>query len=185
MKKIKGSSLFPIRGRIAGIAVALVLVSMSAFGTAIAPGEDNTAGVVLVNSGGIFFSFFNTTGPDTGAYAGNTTVMQGSLVGSPNLTPNLTDWASFAGTTPGPIMFDLQTLAAGIGTNAACASNAVGSICTPTGSPITLIQIAANVVSLSLTGNGIAYTGTSATGSSSTTVTFTTQNNIPGTITES
>lgn len=166
-----------------GIATALVIVSASAFGTAISTGEDNTAGVVLVNSSGIFFSGFTTTGPDTGAYLGNTTVTQGSLVGAPTLTPNLTDWASFNGTTPGPIMFDLKTLNAGIGTNAACASNTVGNVCTPTGSAITLIQIATNVVSLSLSGNGIAYTGTSASGSTLTTVSFSTQNNVPGTIT--
>jgi hypothetical protein len=184
MNEIRGSSLFRIRGRVAGIAAALVLISTSAFGTAISAGEDNTAGVVLVNMSGIFFSSFTTTGPDTGAYAGNTTVTQGSLMGTPTLTPNLPAWATFTGTSPGPIMFDLQTLNAGIGTNAMCSSNTVGNVCTPTGSPITLSQIAPNVVSLSLAGNGIAYTGTSASGSTLTTVSFTTQNNLPGTITD-
>ncbi len=178
-------SLFRMRGRSAGIAVALVLASTSAFGTAIPAGEDNTAGVVSVNSNGIFFAQFVTTGPDIGAFKDNTTDTQGNLMGAvPNLAPNLIDWASFSGTDSGLIMFDLQTLSPGIGTPAGCLSDAVGSICTPAGSPITLIQISPNAVSVSLTGQGISYVGSSADGSTPTTVTFTTQNNDPGTITQ-
>jgi hypothetical protein len=109
--------------------------------------------------------------------------VQGNLVGSPSLTPNLVDWSEFSPVTGGPIKFDLQTLAAGFGTLAGCGSNAIGSLCTPTGSPITLAQVGLSSVSISLSGNGIAYTGTSGTGSSPTVVSFTSQNNVPGTIT--
>jgi hypothetical protein len=175
--------VLPTRGRVAAVAAALVLVSSSAFATAISSGQDRTAGQVTVNINGIFFSNFATTGPDTGAYAGNTTVTQGNLNGAVNLAPNISNWATFSGTASGTIIFDLKTLSLGIGSNADCGSNTVGNVCTPTGSPITLSQIATNTVSLSLSGNGIAYTGTSGSGSTPTIVSFTTQNNMPGTIT--
>jgi len=167
-------------GRFAVIAAAAVVISASAFGTGIGAGQDQTAGVVTVDLTGIHFSNFVTTGPDTGAYAGNTTVTQMSLIGAPNLNPNIAQWASF--TVPsGIIWFDLNTLNAGAGTNAGCASNAVGTLCTPTGSPVTLDQLTASTVILTLTGNGIAYMGTS-TGGTPTIVSFSSQNNIPGTI---
>ena len=179
MKKFNSS---PVGRRVAGVVGALVLISGSAFATAIGSGEANTSGTVVVNSMGIFFSNFTSPGPDTGSYTGTTTVTQGNLVGAPTLTPNLTNWASF--TTPsGTIMFDLKTLNAGFGTAAGCTSNAIGSTCTPSAtSGITLTQISANQVSISLSGSGIAYTGTSGSGSTSTVVSFTSQNNLPGTI---
>lgn len=174
----------PVTRRVAGFACALVLMSGSAFATAIAPGEANTGGTVLVNSTGIYFTNFTAPGPNTGSYAGTTAVTQGNLVGAPTLSPNLTNWATF--TTPsGTIIFDLQTLNAGYGTAAGCTSNAIGSTCTPSAnSGITLTQVSANQVSITLTGSGIAYTGTSGTGSTSTVVSFSSQNNLPGTITQ-
>jgi len=173
-----------------GVAVALVLLSGTAFATAIGTGQGNSAGTVLVNTSGIFFSNFATvpsptcTSPGcTGSYTGATGTVQGSLAGAPTLTPNIVDWAEFSGTAAGLIKIDLNTLNAGVGTLAGCSSNAVGSQCTPTGSPITIAQVGINSVSISLSGNGIAYTGTSGTGSSPTIISFTSQNNVPGTIT--
>ena len=164
---------------------SLILISASAFGTAIGSGQDQTVGAVTVSLTGVTFSNFATLGGafDTGAYAGNTTVTQGSLIGAPTLTPNLTSWATF--TVPaGTIIFDLQTIDPGVGTAAACLSNTVGNVCTPAAnSGFTLTQVAVNKVSISLNGNGIAYFGTSASGSSPTAVAFTSQNLIPGTIT--
>jgi hypothetical protein len=181
--------------RVAAVMGALALISASAFGTAIGTGQANTAGRVTVNSNGIFFSNFvpvtipcsttdcpGPTIPSNGPYTGTTSVLQGNLVGTPTLTPNLTDWAEFVGASAGLIKFDLQTLNPGTGTLAGCGSNAQGSTCTPTGSPITLTQISASSVSISLSGNGRAYTGTNAT-SSPTLVSFSSQNNVPGTIT--
>ena len=181
MNKFKIS---PVARRVAVFACALVLISGSAFATAIGSGEANTGGTVLVNSSGIFFSNFTAPGPNTGAYGSTTAVTQGDLIGAPTLTPNLTNWATF--TTPsGTIMFDLQTLNPGYGTALACTSNAIGSTCTPSPtSGITLTQVSANQVSITLTGSGIAYTGASGTGSTSTVVSFSSQNNLPGTITE-
>ena len=139
---------------------------------------------MTVSASGVTFSNFSTIGAlDTGAYANNTAVTQGNLVGTPTLTPNLVGWATF--TVPsGLIIFDLGTIDAGIGTAAQCLSNTIGNQCTPSvTSGFTLTQVAANKVSISLNGNGIAYMGSSATGSSPAGVAFTSQNLIPGTIT--
>ena len=130
-----------------GVAVALVLLSGTAFATAIGTGQGNSAGTVLVNGSGIFFSNFVTvpsptcTSPGcTGSYTNATGTVQGSLSGAPTLTPNIVDWAEFSGTAAGLIKIDLNTLNAGFGTLAGCSSNTIGSLCTPTGSPITLAQ---------------------------------------------
>jgi hypothetical protein len=175
---------FPVGRRVAGLALALVLISGFAAATPIGTGEANTVGTVLVNSSGIFFSNFNPTPPNIGAFTGITAVTQGSLIGAATLTPNLTSWATFTGPVPGPIIFDLQTLNPGIGTSAECSSNTIGNRCTPSAnSGITITQISATQVSISLGGNGIAYTGTSGSGSTPAVVSFTSQNNVPGTIT--
>jgi hypothetical protein len=180
MRKYKSS----LKGlRVIAVTSALVLMSGSAFATAIGTGESNTGGTVLVNSSGIFFTNFAPTPPQSGSYTGTTAVTQGNLVGAPTLTPNITGWATFTGAAGGPIIFDLQTINAGVGTLAGCSSNAIGSRCTPTGSGITLEQLATGV-SISFSGVGIAYTGTSGTGSTPTVVSFTSQNNVPGNITQ-
>ena len=171
------------------VVAALVLVSGSVFATAIGTGESNTAGTVNVSLAGIIFSGFVPTLPlgssQTGAFAGTTAVTQGNLAGAPTLTPNLSNWSTFTGVAGGPIIFDLQTLNAGVGTAAECLSNTVGNRCTPSAtSGITISQISTGQVSISLSGNGIAYTGTSGTGSTLAVVSFTSQNNIPGTITQ-
>jgi hypothetical protein len=186
MSKFKNS---PIALKVGTVLGALVLISGSAFATPIGSGESNTAGTVNVSSSGISFSGFAPTLPlvtgQTGSYAGTTSVTQNSLLGAPTLSPNLTGWSTFTGTAGGPIIFDLQTLNAGFGTAAGCTSNAIGSTCTPSAdSGVTLTQIAANQVSISLSGLGIAYTGGSGSGSTATVVTFTSQNNLPGTITQ-
>ena len=81
-------------------------------------------------------------------------------------------------------MFDLQTLNPGTGTAGQCTSNTVGNRCTPgADSGITIEQVSATQVSIFLSGRGIAYTGSSSTGSTPTVVNFTSQNNVPGTIT--
>jgi len=180
MIKLKRS---PVGRRAVAIVGALMFISGSAFATAIATGEANTVGTVTVSSMGLSFSLFAPQAPNTGSYAGTTSVTQGSLVGAPTLTPNLTSWATFTGPAGGPIIFDLQTLNLGTGTPSQCASNTIGNRCTGPNSGITIEQIAANQVSISLSGSGIAYTGSSATGSTATVVTFTSQNNMPGTIT--
>jgi hypothetical protein len=174
--------------RVVVVLGALVLISGSAFATAIGTGESNTAGTVNVSTGGITFSGFTPTLPLTtsqlGSFTGTTTVTQGSLSGPPTLNPNLTAWATFTGAVPGPITFDLLTINPGAGSAVQCLSNTVGNECTPSGtSGITIFQVTPTQVIISLTGTGIAYTGSSASGSSAAVVSFSSQNNIPGTIT--
>ena len=181
MSKFKNS---PSVRRVVTLVGGLALISVSAFATAIGTGEANTVGTVLVNSSGITFTNFTAPGPNSGSYAGTTTVTQGSLIGAPTLTPNLTNWATF--TTPsGLITFDLHNINPGFGTGSCTgpSSDVVGNSCTPSPlSGITLTQTAPNSVSISFSGSGIAYMGLSTTGSSATVVSFTSQNNVPGTI---
>jgi len=185
VKKMNTYNSSPKGKRVATVVAALLLISASAFATAIGTGEANTGGTVFVSSAGIFFSNFTAPGPNTGSYAGTTSVTQGNLVGAATLTPNIANWATFTGPVGGPIIFDLQTINPGVGTAAECLSNTVGNRCTPSAnSGITITQVSATQVSISFTGSGIAYTGTSGTGSSPTVVSFTSQNNIPGTITQ-
>ena len=186
---LPGSAAFR---RVVGISAAVLFISASAFGTAILSGEDNISGTVTVDSSGIFF-FVGATpeiyvpgSPDTGAYVGNTSGTIDNLPGPPTLAPDILDFATFVGPVPGPIMFDLLTFAPGFGNPAGCLSSAVGSECTPMGSPITLTQVTATTVDISLNGIGFAYTGTSASGEDPTTVGFTTQflnTNIPALLT--
>ena len=89
---------------------------------------------------------------------------------------------NFTSGVASPITFDLTYIAPGVGTLANCSSAAMGSACTPAGSPFTLFQITSNTVVASLQLNGMSYTGTAATGSSPTTGIFTTQMVASGTV---
>ena len=81
-----------------------------------------------------------------------------------------------------PVRFDLTYIAPGVGTLAGCASSVPGSLCTPTGSPFSLLQLTSDTVVASLQLNGNAYTGSAADGSSLTRGVFSTQTVIGGTI---
>lgn len=155
--------------------------------------QANIGGCVTVSLSGVMFfntpcttaHIFDAGSPDTGSYAGLTGGTIQDLLGPPvtgTLATPIINFATF--TVPGgPVHFDLMSIDAGAGTGAGCTSNTVGNSCTPPGSPFTLNQVAANKVSISLSLNGIAYLGTSGTGSSPTGVLVTSQNLIPGTIT--
>jgi len=160
----------------------LALFSGSAFATPIGPGVAHATGTILIDSAGISFSNFASTGPDTGSYMGTTSVTQGNLPGPPTVAVNITDWVTFNGPVTGAILFDLQEMDPGFGTLAPCFANDLHTSCTPSAtSPITLVQISANEVLLFLHGGGIAYNATG--GTTQTVVDFTSQNYIPGTIT--
>lgn len=155
--------------------------------------QANISGCVLVNVNGIFFSdsacatpnVFGAGLPNTGSYDGQIGGTIQNLTGTAvvgTLAKPLVDFATF--TNPkGNVFFDLQTINPGFGTAAGCLSDAVGSICTLPGSPITLIQLTAGSVAISLNVSGQAYLGSSGTGTTPTTALFTSQNVIPGTIT--
>ena len=174
---------------VAGSALAVV----PAFATSV-NGEANFSGTSTVNMNGIFFNAsgtgtesdqnaFNVGTPNTGSFAGLTSGSVTNIVGPPPVGAHpITGFMTF-NTSSGTILFDLQTIAPGVGTAAGCTSNAVGSVCTPPNSPFTLTQTSLNTVSISLVLDGIAYSGTSTSGSSTSTGIFTTQV-VPGTISD-
>lgn len=133
-------------------------------------------------------TFTSVNGPNTyvpGGAAFNTGDFTGLTGGTiQNLTMGtlpVPDFVTF-NVAGGTVHFDLESVMPGVGTDAACSSSAVGSVCTPTGSPFTLIQTAPNAVSISLTVNGKAYFAPPTSGSSATVGAFTTQDTAIGTI---
>jgi hypothetical protein len=149
-------------------------------------GMANIAGNVSVTFTSINFnpSFVSTAGAmETGSFSGLTggTIM--SLTGGPATgATNIPNFAMFTTGVATPVVFNLTNIAAGVGTLAGCGSSAVGSVCTPTGSPFTLVQLTSSTVVATLQLDGEAYTGSAATGTSPTTAVFSTQLVAPGTI---
>ena len=149
--------------------------------TAIVASQANVGGNVTVQDGTIAFapSVTSTTGAtETGAFAGLSGGTIQTLTGGPltgTLANPVTDFISFSTGVATPVSFDLTYVAPGVGTLAGCSSASFGASCTPAGSPFTLFQLSSNTILVSLQLNGIAYTGTSNTGSSATTAIFSTQ----------
>jgi len=179
--KLKGS-LF------AGLLATAAFFNATSAHAAAVTGEANIAGNVNVSVDSINFNptFTNTPGAlETGSFAGLTggTIM--SLTGGPATgNVNIPSFISFNLGVATPVTFDLTYIAPGVGTQAACASATPGSVCTPNGSPFTLLQLTSNTVVASLQLNGLAYTGSSATGTSATRGVFSTQTVIGGTLPE-
>jgi hypothetical protein len=169
-------------------AVLCVAFTGSASATPIIGGVANITGTVSVSMTAINFGMtfgIPVGASETGAFVGTTGGTIQSLTVPPytsltgTVSPPLgVDFATFTGGPMEPIMFDLTSIPAGTGTNANCATNGPGN-CTPTGSPFTLTQLNGGV-SVGLTLNGIAYTGSSASGSTPTVGVFTTQVTIDG-----
>jgi hypothetical protein len=151
-------------------------------------GMANIAGNVSVNATSINFSptFVSTTGAmETGDFAGLTGGTIQSLTGGPITgATSVPGFVRFTTGVASPVTFDLTNIAPGVGTLAGCSSNALGSQCTPAGSPFTLIQLSSNTVVAALQFNGVAYTGSAASGTSPTTSIFSTQDVALGTITQ-
>jgi hypothetical protein len=148
-------------------------------------GQANIAGNVTVTGTNINFNptFVNTVGAtETGAFTGLTGGTIASLTGSSAGAMNVPGFAMFTTGVATPVTFDLTFISPGAGTVAGCASAAVGSLCTPTNSPFTLLQLTSSTVVASLQLNGNAYTGSAATGTSPTVSVFSTQLVAPGTI---
>jgi hypothetical protein len=167
------------------LAVPALLLTSSANAAPIT-GVANIAGNVSVSGTAINFSptFTNTAGAtESGSFAGLTGGTIGSLTGGPATgNVNVPGFIIFNQGVAAPITFDLTFIAPGVGTLAGCGSSAVGSACTPAGSPFTLFQLTSNTVLASLNLNGVAYTGSAATGTSATTGIFSTQDVVYGTI---
>ncbi len=151
-------------------------------------GTSNFLGNVTFSETSIQFAptFVTTFGAqETGSFTGLTGGTIQSLNGGPttgSLPVPRVAFINFTGGVATPITFDLTYIAPGAGTVAECLNPALGSSCTPTGSPFTFIQIASNTVVASLQFNGLSYTANSASGTSPTVGLFSTQTAINGTL---
>ena len=167
------------------LAIPALLVVSSAQAAPVT-GQANIAGNVNVSATSVIFSpaFTSTTGAmETGAYTGLTGGTIQSLTGGPVTgATSVPQFAVFNQGTTAPVYFDLTFISPGVGTLAGCSSSTPGSQCTPAGSPFTLFQLTSNTVVATLQLNGIAYTGTSASGSSPTISIFSTQTALNGTL---
>lgn len=172
----------------AGLLATAAFFNAGSVQAAAVTGEANIAGNVSVDLHSINFNptFTNTPGAmETGSFAGLTggTIMP--LTGGPATgNVNVPAFISFNLGVATPVTFDLTYIAPGVGTQAACGSSTPGSLCTPNGSPFTLLQLTSSTVVASLQLNGQAYTGSSATGTSATKGVFSTQTVIGGTLPE-
>jgi hypothetical protein len=170
----------------AALLAPMLLLSTSAHAAAVT-GEANIAGNVKVDANSIVFNptFTNTPGAlETGSFAGLTGGTIISLYGPATGDLNVPGFIHFTEGLANPITFDLTYIAPGVGTQAGCGSSAPGSLCTPNGSPFTLLQLTSSTVIASLQLNGNAYTGSAATGSSPTRGVFSTQTVVGGTLPE-
>ncbi len=153
-------------------------------------GSATVSGNITISATGIIFNTnANNTvanpltpgSPNTGSFAGLTS---GAIKNLPGLSaPGPLVIKSFAtfNTPSGTIIFDLQSIAPGTGSPADCSAG-VGSVCTPAGSPLTVIQTSANSVGILVTLNGIAYLATAGPGSAGTAMSLTIQSFGSGTI---
>ena len=169
-----------------GLLAMAVLLMVSPAQAAPITGQANIAGNVDVSQSSVLFAptFTNTTGAmETGAYAGLTGGTIQTLTGGPVTGDvNIPAFATFTMGVATPVTFDLTYIAPGVGTLAGCGTDMAGTVCTPAGSPFTLFQLSSNTVVVSLQLNGMAYTGTAATGTSPTTSIFSTQTALNGTV---
>ncbi len=167
------------------LAIPTLLLTGTAQATPVT-GIANIAGNVNVSGTTIAFNpTFTSTGGamETGSFSGLTGGTIGSLTNGPTtgtvFVPNFINFTTGVAT---PVSFDLTYIAPGVGTLSGCSSSALGAACTPTGSPFTLFQMGSNTVLASLNLNGVAYTGTAASGSTPTVGIFSTQDVVYGTI---
>lgn len=168
-------------------AVASGLLTVAASATPVTGMANIIANVSVSGTSVVFSPTFTTTqgASETGDFAG----LQGgsiqSLSGGPvTADTSIVKFVTFSDGLIAPVYFDLTYIAPGVGTLAGCSSAGVGSACTPAGSPFSLFQLSSNTVLAALQLNGIVYTGSAATGSSTAVSVFTTQTvingNIPG-----
>ena len=176
------------RSFLTGLLMAPVFLLANVASAAPITGQANIAGNVDVSGTSITFqpTFTTTSGAaETGSFLGLTGGTIQSLTNGPatgTLAVPVTQFVSFTTGVAAPVYFDLTYIAPGVGNLAGCFSAALGSQCTPTGSPFTLFQLSSNTVIASLQFNGNGYTGTSGSGTTPTNAIFSTQTALNGTI---
>lgn len=165
--------------------ICLIGLAAPMWATSVTGGASISGSVTVTGTTITFMPTFSTQGgaaAQTGSFSGLT----GGVYNTPTLSQTATlpivNFISFNQGVAVPIDFDLQQIMPGFGTLANCASNTIGAACTPTGSPFTLIQTALGAnpeVAVTLSLSGIAYTGSSASGSSNAGAIYTTQLTMP------
>ena len=174
------------RSMLAGLLAVPAALFTSSLQAAPITGGANIVGNVVVSGSTVNFSptFSNSNGAsETGDFAGLTGGTIQSLTNGPVTgATSVPGFVSFSTGVAAPITFALTFISPGVGTTAGCSSSALGSICTPAGSPFSLFQISSNTVLASLQLNGIGYTGASATGTTPVTSIFSTQAALNGTL---
>ena len=147
-------------------------------------GSASVSGNITISATGVFFNASGSNSPanplkpysgnpNSGSFSGLTS---GAIKNLPGVTAPgplaIKGFATF-NTPSGTIVFDLQSAAPGSGSTQACANAAIGNVCTPAGSPLTVIQTAANATAIELVLKGIAYPATAGPGSAGTTMSLT------------
>jgi len=162
------------------LAAGSILSTGSAFADSVS-GIANIAGTVTVTENSIDFTGSNFragSSAETGSFLGLTGgTVHTVLTGGP--TTGAVDYAKFMTfNVPGAnIDFDLTYIAPGVGTEAACGSNALGQSCTIANSPFTLRQdsLNPNAVDITLLLQGVSYFTNDQNNTSPTAGLFTTQ----------
>lgn len=174
------------RSLLAGLLAVPAFLFVSTTQAAPITGGANIVGNVVVTGTTVAFSptFTNSNGAsETGDFSGLTGGTIQSLTNGPVTgATSVPAFTVFATGVAAPVTFDLNFIAPGVGNLAGCSSSALGSECTPAGSPFTLFQLTSNTVLASLQLNGVGYTGASATGTTPVTSIFSTQAALNGTV---
>ncbi len=165
--------------------ICLIGLAAPIWATPVTGGASISGSVTVTGTTINFMPTFSTQG-GTAAQTGSFSGLTGGTYNVPTLTQSgtfpIVNFISFNQGVAVPIAFDLQQVMPGFGTAANCASNTIGAACTPANSPFTLIQTALGAnpqVAVTLSLSGIAYTGTSASGSSPAAAIYTTQLTMP------
>jgi hypothetical protein len=138
-------------------------------------GSADLTGVATVTMTTVSFTSVNgantfVPGPADGDFSGLTGGTIKNLTGSLPVP----DFVTFLGGPKGTIHFDLTGFQPGFGTPGGCTA-AVGSVCTPAGSPFTLVQASTNSVDIVFVANGTFLIPPPSTGTSNGGGNFSTQ----------
>lgn len=165
--KFKGSKRLTLLPMLLLVAAGLQAAPVSGF--------VNFAGNLSISSSGIQFnpSFISTDGAaETGSFS---ELIGGTITGVRSLDTGNADIPRFISFTNGmteSVRFDITYIAPGVGLAGACDDSAIGSVCTPNGSPFSFLQLTSGTVVGTLQVNGIAYSGSNNDGFQSATGLF-------------
>lgn len=146
-----------VRSLFAGL-VSTALLCGSALATPVS-GVGVVTGSVTLKGTSLDFGTNLTGSSGTGSFAGLTSGAIQSLTGG---TTSLAGLATLSGGVASPITFDLTSVPGGTGTSAC--SGLISTVCTPSGSELTITQEPGAQIDVTFTLLGQAYTGSKASG---------------------